>query len=286
MHRWLNIYGWFPLRVHHFFADWLIYPLIYYVIRYRRKIVDKNLMNAFPKWSQTERNTLRQRFYHQFADLIVETLYGYSISNEEIEQRMQYENLDKILAAVQISGGAFTLLSHLGTWEWMADFGRRYQSHDIHECNVYRPLKNTYINQLLLDIRNKRGGECVEKNVLLRRMMQLRQSDIKPMYGMLSDQKPSPRNAHVWTTFMGQETAFLNGGEVLSKKFGYPCFYGYIRSPKRGYYTMTLMPLKSDNITEDYARLLEQNILEQPHLWLWSHNRWKYSRPCLAGQTT
>ena len=131
----------------------------------------------------------------------------------------------------------------------------------------------------MLDIRLKRGGECVEKNVLLRRMIQIRQTDLKPMYGMLSDQKPSPRNAHVWTTFLNQETAFLNGSEVLSKKFGYPCFYGYVRSPKRGCYTMTFIPMTTDNITEEYARLLEQNILEQPHLWLWTHNRWKHSRP-------
>ena len=170
------------------------------------------------------------------------------------------------------------MLAHLGTWEWVADFGRRHEAEGIQECNVYRRLKNRYFDRLMLDIRSKRGGECVEKDLLLRRMIQLRNSELKPMYGMLSDQKPSPRNAHVWTTFLNQETAFLNGSEVLSKKFGLPCFYGYIRSPKRGFYTMELMPLQPDNITEQYARLLEQNIQEQPELWLWTHNRWKFKR--------
>ena len=32
-------------------------------------------------------------------------------------------------------------------------------------------------------------------------------------------------------------------------------------------------------ITKAYARELEQNIQEQPHLWLWTHNRWKWKRP-------
>lgn len=278
-HRWLDILSSWPIGVHHFFADYLLYPLMYYVVRYRRKIVDKNIRNAFPDWSDEERRTLRKQFYHRFADVIVETIYGYNISDEEIEQRVQYIDEDKVTEACHSYGGAITLLAHLGTWEWVADYGRRARLQGVLELNVYRRLKNKYFDRLMIDIRGRRGGECVEKDLLLRRMVQLRDGELKPMYGMLSDQKPSPRNAHVWTTFLGQETAFLNGGEVLGKKFGYPCYYGYIRSPKRGYYTMTLIPLKSEHITEEYARLLEQNILEQPELWLWSHNRWKYTRP-------
>ena len=287
-HSWLNILSKLPIGVHHFLADCLLYPFICFVARYRRKIVDKNLRNSFPDWSEAERKALRKKFYHRFADVIVETIYGYAVSNAEIEQRVQYTNVDVLTQACHQYGGAITLLAHLGTWEWVADYGRRVRDEGILECNVYRRLKNKYFDRLMLDIRSRRGGECVEKDVLLRRMIQLRQGELKPMYGMLSDQKPSPRNAHVWTTFLGQETAFLNGGEVLSKKFGYPCFYGYIRSPKRGYYTMTFIPLKSEHITEEYARLLEQNILEQPELWLWSHNRWKYARqqPSLAEQST
>ncbi len=271
-----------PRKVHYFFSDWLIYPLIYYIARYRRELVDKNLQNAFPDWSQAERNAVRKRFYHQFADLIVETIYGYRLSDSEMRSRMQFIDEDNVAKACLEKGGAITMLAHLGTWEWIADFGRRYESAGIRECNVYRRLKNQYFNQLMLDIRAKRGGECVEKDVLLRRMIKLSKSEFKPMYGMLADQKPSPRNAHVWTTFLNQETAFLNGSEVLSRKFGYPCFYCYIRSPKRGHYTATLLPLKQDgstSVTEQYARMLEQNILEQPHLWLWTHNRWKFKRP-------
>lgn len=269
------------MGVHHFFSSWLIYPLMYYLLRYRRKVVDKNIRNAFPDMSEQERQTLRKRFYKQFADLVVETIYGYRISDREMRERMQYINEQALVEACINQGGAITMLAHLGTWEWMADFGRRHESEGIRECNVYRRLKNNYFDNLMLAIRSKRGGECVEKDLLLRRMVQLRKSELKPMYGMLADQKPSPRNAHVWTTFLNQETAFLDGSEVLSKKFGLPCFFGYIRSPKRGYYTMELIPLQADSelsITEQYARLLERNILEQPHLWLWSHNRWKYPR--------
>lgn len=278
-YAWLNIVSKWPLRVHHFFADWLLYPLMYYIVRYRRKIVDKNLRNAFPDWSEAQRKALRKRFYHQFADVIVEIIYGYGASDAEMRQHMVYVNDDQLAQATLQYGGAITVLAHLGTWEWVADFGRRYAAQGVCECNVYRRLKNQYFDQLMLDIRSRRGGECVEKDVLLRRMIQLKKSNVNAMYGMLSDQKPSPRNAHVWTTFLNQDTAFLNGSEVLSKKFGFPCFYAHISSTKRGYYTVEFIPMQTENITEEYARMLEQNILEQPHLWLWTHNRWKYKRP-------
>ena len=42
--------------------------------------------------------------------------------------------------------------------------------------------------------------------------------------GLLSDQKPRPEVTRTWTTFLNQETGFLDGGEVLGKKFGYPVF--------------------------------------------------------------
>ncbi|MBO6074742.1 MAG: lysophospholipid acyltransferase family protein [Paludibacteraceae bacterium] len=276
---WLNILSKLPLCVHHFIADYLIYPLVYYIARYRRRLVDKNLRNAFPEWTDKQRKTLRKQFYHQYADVIVEAIWGYGASDAEMREHLTFENSEVFNASIREHKGAIAMLAHLGTWEWMADYGRRVEPEGMYELNVYRRLRNTYFDKLMLEIRSKRGGECVEKDVLLRHMVQMRSDGRLPIYGMLCDQKPSPRNAHVWTTFLNQETAILNGAEVLSKKFGYPCFYAHISSPKRGYYTVTFVAMLSEHLTEEYARLLEQNILEQPHLWLWTHNRWKYKRP-------
>ena len=47
-----------PLNVHYFFADGLIYPLMYYVVRYRRKMVRKNLRLSFPEKSEGERQAI------------------------------------------------------------------------------------------------------------------------------------------------------------------------------------------------------------------------------------
>ena len=44
-----------PLRVHYAVADAVLYPVMYHVVRYRRKVVEKNLSLAFPDKSERER---------------------------------------------------------------------------------------------------------------------------------------------------------------------------------------------------------------------------------------
>ena len=84
---------------------------------------------------------------------------------------------------------------------------------------------------------------------------------------------------------MNQETAFLDGGEVLSRKFDLGVVYAHITSPQRGHYRIHFEVITDDApsmlenaITLSYARLLESNIRQQPARWLWTHNRWKWSR--------
>lgn len=141
------------------------------------------------------------------------------------------------------------------------------------------------MNELMLDIRAQRGAEMVEMKQILRAMIKNHQQGRLIGYGMIADQKPSPTSSHFWTTFLNQDTAFLDGSEVLAHKFNYPVFYFYITSPQRGYYNIDIRTIAENpvnetewTITQKYANLLETNILEQPSLWLWSHNRWKHKR--------
>ena len=181
--------------------------------------------------------------------------------------------------------GVIAYLGHVCNWEWIADVGNQFADKSIVEHNVYRRQKNPRADKAMLQLRAKRGGECVEKNQLLRKLVQLRHAPYPFVIGLIADQKPSPRNAHVWTTFLNQDTAFLDGGEVLARKFDLGVVYANITSPKRGYYrihfeliTDDALSMPENEITFAYARLLEANIRQQPARWLWSHNRWKHGR--------
>lgn len=273
-----------PLSVHYRIADYLLYPVIYYVARYRRGITEKNLRLSFPEKSDSERQQIARDFYRQFCYTIVESIYGYRIDEEEMRRRVVFEGMEEVNRLVADAGGGIFMLAHIGNWEWMASF-QQWLSPGVTEMNVYRRLKNRAIDRLMLAIRAKRGGVCVEKQRILREMVRYRAEKKPVAVGLLCDQKPRPEVTRTWTMFLNQETGFLDGGEVLGRKFGYPVFYVYIIREQRGIYRtqMKLLAARPEEtqegeITTAYARLLEQNIREQPALWLWTHNRWKWGK--------
>ena len=79
------IYGLFwlisvlPMRVLYFLSDG-IYGLVYYVFKYRRDVVMKNLEIAFPEKSEKERKRIAKKFYHNLLDTFVETIKMISAS--------------------------------------------------------------------------------------------------------------------------------------------------------------------------------------------------------------
>jgi KDO2-lipid IV(A) lauroyltransferase len=55
-------------------------------------------------------------------------------------------------------------------------------------------------------------------------------------------------------------------------------------SVKRGYYELEFLVMNVEDdarsVIDRYAELLEENIMAQPTLWLWSHRRWKLKKQC------
>ena len=286
----IRIFSLLPLSVLYMISDIILYPLVYYVARYRLKVVRKNLRNSFPDKSHDELKNIEKKFYHHFADLIVEVVYGYRVGDEEMRERVVFENVDLVEDLASKTHGVIAYLGHMGNWEWLVDLNKRFVNPAMVEYNVYRQLKNPASDKMMLELRSKRGGECIEKKLLLRKLVALRRSEHPFVVGMLSDQKPSKRSSYAWTQFLNQETAFLDGSEVLAHKFGFSAVYAHIWSPKRGYYRIRFEQITDDpelmqpeEMTKRYAELLEQNICAQPEQWLWTHNRWKWGRKELEG---
>jgi len=74
------------------------------------------------------------------------------------------------------------------------------------------------------------------------------------------------------------------GPEEIARVTHFPVFFIAMRRLARGYYEMEFQPLaapesgRSGELTERYARLVEQQIHAAPPDWPWSHKRWKLKR--------
>ena len=80
-------------------SDFLYYPL-FYLIRYRRKVVRQNLLNSFPEKDIPEIIRIEKAFYSFFCDYMVETLKLYSITGKTMSKRMTFGGLEELQAAM------------------------------------------------------------------------------------------------------------------------------------------------------------------------------------------
>ena len=97
----------------------LIYPIVYYIVRYRRKVVRKNLENSFPEKSEKEIRRIEKKFYRHFCDYVFETLKLMHISDDEMRRRLRFTNPELI---EQLRGDGkpfFVYLGHQCNWEYV-----------------------------------------------------------------------------------------------------------------------------------------------------------------------
>lgn len=273
-----------PLGVLYVLAD-LCFPLLYHVARYRRKVVTENLNNAFPELTPRERRKIRRRFYRWFCDYVVETLKLLSISRQEMMRRMVIEGVDEMERSLETKPFVFIFLGHYCNWEWVSSIPLWYQKEDSHGAQLYRPLKNKAFDRLFLEMRSRFGSENISKYEALRHILQLRRDGKKTCIGFISDQTPGWNSIHDWVDFLHQDTPVFTGTERIAKKVDAAIFFADIRRVRRGYYHLVLRRMTDEPkdfpdyaLTEQYMRELEQIIRRQPHLWLWSHRRWKHRR--------
>jgi len=274
----LWLIGWLPLWILYGVADFLF--LIVITIGYRRKVITNNLNNSFPEKTDSEIHKIRTRFYKHFCDLFVETLVLQHISAKKIQKRVKLKNVEVLTKYLKEGQNIVAVLGHYGNWEWVPVAGL---SVDAVGLSVYRPLKNKYFDNFMLKLRGIFGSRNIPLNSTAREIIKFRRSNQRFILGLISDQSPSKSELNYWTNFLNQNTPIIMGPEKMAKIAKAKIIYWKMEKLKRGYYQITFIPYPGNEenapeyaITEWQVRLLEQQIIEKPEYWLWSHKRWKY----------
>ena len=270
-----------PFRVLYVLSDFN-YLLMYHVGRYRRKVVRENLEKSFPEKTEAERLQIERKFYRYLSDYMLEDLKLLHMSAEDLCQRMIYKNTEQYLELTEKYGGIIVMIPHYANYEWLIGMGSVMKPGDV-PVQVYKPLKDKYLNELFKQIRSRFGGYNIPKHSTAREIIKLKREGKNMVVGLITDQWPS--GDRYWTTFMGQETAFLNGAERIAKIMNFPVFSCELTKTRRGYCEaefklMTEAPKETveGEITDMFAHELEQTIRREPAYWLWSHKRWKFTK--------
>jgi len=274
-----------PLGALYVLADFLA-VVLHYVARYRLKVVRKNISESFPEKSEAELRQIVRDFYRNMADYVVETIKLFHISDEEMERRMTFENVELVDSLMSQGRSIVAYFSHCGNWEWVPSitrWSRLAGEANVAFCQVYRPLKNKVFDEMFLHLRSRFGSLSFQKSRTLRELITLRRDGVASITGFMSDQKPSHGDTVHVVKFLNHPTAVITGTEMLARKLDFAVVYFDMFKESRGHYKVKVRLITDDiksmpdySVTDRYVRLLEDTIRRRPAIWLWSHKRWKH----------
>lgn len=259
----------------------LLCILMYHVVGYRKKVVMQNLKNSFPEKSKKERVAIAKNFYRHFCDVTLESLKMFTISEQEVKDRMVYSGLEVPKKYADQGKTIIVAMSHYNAWEMVAVTVDQVTEQQA--LAIYKPLTNKYFDRKMLESRQKYGLKMMH-NRTVKEDFEKTKNDLCAWY-FLIDQAPSIHSKPHWMTFLNQETGVLLGTEKYAKEYDYPVLFLDVQKVKRGYYTGRFIDVfdqprntADGEITEKVTRMLEQVIIAKPEFWLWSHRRWKRKR--------
>ena len=267
-----------PFWVLYRISDFL-YLILYYVIRYRRPVVQLNLANSFPEKSDHERLTIEKKFYRFLADLFVENLKMRSMSAAESKKRLVLTNRELPLGYLAKGQPVIFVTGHYANWEW--GIHSLSLMSDKPALIIYKPLNDKLFEGVYNSMRSRFGATMVPMQQTLRKIMEYRNVPHTSVF--LADQTPNRQASNFFIPFLNQPTAAFKGIEKIAQKLDFPIIFCHIDRLRRGYYTahFTLLSehprtAQENEITLLHNRFLEKIIEKKPELWLWSHKRWKY----------
>ena len=283
-----------PLRFHYFMADILAW-LLRKVLRYRYSTVMINLSRSFPTKKYKEIDRIAKDFYKHMGEIFAEAIWFGGSSYKRLYDSgivtvMNPEELNELF----LSTPSMTVLStHCGNWELMGGFigYRTLSGEKVAICEedirvVYKKLSSPVSDEVFKRNRvaplERVGTSCeIESMNILRHAVSNREKRLVYIYP--TDQAPYWKAAkHPIGEFMHQQTNVMLGSVGVACKMSHSVMYMKMRRVERGRYEMTLIPIcrnasemTPEQIMRKYYDLLEQEINETPHNWLWTHKRWK-----------
>lgn len=274
-----------PRWVRYYVIEELIFFILRYVVHYRSGVIMTNLRNSFPERSEEELRGIMHRFYRYLSEQFINTISLAGISPEKLKQCITFPDRDRYVEAVK-GNDLILMAGHFGCWEYMMSVGLYDPNHKL--ASIYHPLENSALDDLFKRLRNVENTEPIPRDDSLRHFLKNRGGKGGERHlalGLIADQNPYRHKDSHWFRFLNQDTIFAEGGEQLALKLHIPVWYIGMHYRRRGEYEMFVEPIYDGveevatlEITERYIRILEREICAAPHLWLWSHRRWKYKR--------
>ncbi|MFT5860360.1 MAG: KDO2-lipid IV(A) lauroyltransferase [Flavobacteriaceae bacterium] len=274
-------FSYLPMGVLYLFTDFF-YLLIITVAPYRKTVIRENLTRSFPNKSVKEIKKLQRKFYRHFTDILAEGIKNLTISERSLRKRFLVKNPELLQDLFDRNRNTLLVSGHFNNWEWFISAQPLLLPHASYGIGM--PMTSKFWDKKINSRRERFGMNVIHSKNYKKTLKEAKETLNAVL--VLSDQSPGDSSKSYWMNFMEQETAVLFGTEIMAHELDYSVVYFATRKVHRGHYELEFKMI-SDNpssaqwgeITEAHTRLLEKEIVANPHQWLWSHKRWKRELP-------
>ncbi len=203
--------------------------------------------------------------------------YGKLAKENQIENIVQCINPLEAKKILSTGKGVIFLCAHQANWELFFLEG----TSRMPGVAIGQPVKNTYLYNWILSIREKFGGKIVLPNQAVKEGLRaLKQGKF---LGIVGDQ--GMPGSGFSSPFLGREAWTSPLPALLSYRSGCPIITATMTRENGKYfihYSDPIWPVQSTPSAEEIPNLmkkallpLEDSIKKTPSQWLWQHNRWK-----------
>lgn len=270
-----------PFRLTYVLSDGLSF-FLFHIVRYRRKLVRKNLLIAGYGNDLQKCRAIEKGFYRHFCDMYFETFKSLTMSKKQIQSRFVVHNTDLLTSLAAKNKSILMMCGHYASYEWLLSLGY-YSDHTAY--GIYSPLSNPHFDKLIRKARRRFGAYLIPRKETVRTIEQHQSDNYLGLYGFASDQSPRVKSKTYFRDFLGATVPVFTGAERIAKEHDIPVLMAKVRKAKRGYYETELITLsldpkkeKENAITDAFTVELEKQIRENPIYYLWSHNRFKFMK--------
>ena len=252
------------------------------------KRMKSNLLKVFPDLSNKDVVALSRKVYANLYDFTYEIVKCSSFSEKEFISRCRIVNKDEITEVLRTNKRIICYSGHFVNYEWLVSFPLHMPN--ILMGNLYYSANSNPLIEWLISTRNRFGAITIPHNQPIKPILSMFEAIKQGKYdgviiGTLADVPPyrrKDRSIHK-SPFLKQFLSVYSGSERIGRKYNMTFMYAHIRRAERGYYSIEFKRLTPDDVdtnpyayTDDFVSHLEQNIKEQPDLWmLWSNKRLK-----------
>lgn len=261
--------------------------LLFFAMGSRRKVALQNLEIAFGKEKTAdERRSIALAAFEHIAVSFMEVFRIEKILKQGVENIFTIKGKEHFDKALARGKGAVFVVSHIGSWEYLAFFfyltGYR--------CSVVvKEVRNPYLFNWLNGMRGRMTLNVIRKNnphQALKSM--LRELSDNHVLALLIDQWAG--NDEPWIDFFGKPASTTTMPARIALKTGCALVPGACIRKAPGKYEITIFPEiekepsdDSQQLTLRLNRQLEDQIRDYAGQWTWTHKRWKgrkeYSTP-------